>query len=321
MNSKDLFLIIGLIFTNLIHCTWKFGNTSNIMLVLSNNIGRCGLFLFVLFLGGYIYRNRQRSMQILVRLLSIYVVSFILNILVNCYLGIDLEIKSVLLEFVRGTPGNIWIIYGSIVFCVLMIFYERFVVLEDRKVIIIIGTVYSIIALVLFCYANIYSSFVSIDNGLILKLFHKILGTNRSPYILAIPFLFAGALLEEYHLKVTIAPTIALFIIWCVEVFFINLLTGNYNIYMTIVGMLSTVTMYTFIKSRLKIVGDLSAGSVTFYTLLFSIQYSVNSFVESVFKINMEWKSLTWYVLYCLIIVQIIYLIKVGEKNGKRSFD
>lgn len=61
-NNK--FAIIGLVFTQLIHCFWPYGKDSVFALIVANCIGRCGLFLFIIWLGDYIRirHNKKTAM-------------------------------------------------------------------------------------------------------------------------------------------------------------------------------------------------------------------------------------------------------------------
>lgn len=181
----------------------------------------------------------------------------------------------------------------------------------------------------LFCYANVYSGIISVDNGLILSVFYKILGTNRSPYVLALPFLMIGAYIEKYKLyknggiqKIVFA--IAFFLLWCVEVVFINLKTGNYNIYMTIIGALAVCCIYALLrKSVNNIEGYTISNKIfVFYICLFGVQYSMNRSVVYLLNLNSIENYLLWLTFYCGVTSVVIILFhKVGDKNDRKFIE
>lgn len=326
---EELFLVLGLLFTQLIHCTWELGKSSVVMLILANNVGRCGLFLFVCFIGGYIWETKEKINIHIKIILVIYVLAFINNEFVDLLTGTYSGIKSTVLSFIRGTPGNIWILYGALLFSVLIQINEKMNISIPSWCRKIIGG-YCIIAIFLFCYANVYSGFVSFDNGLIIRAFYKILGTNRSPYILAVPFLMLGAYIEKNCIykemsKYDIFKTITILLVWCIEVTFINRMTGNYNIHMTIVGAFSVYYIYAFLKSILykKETGSvIKSKRLYLYLFLFGIQFSLDRVVVYFFNLDGIGGRIIWFLSYCLVTLIIIRIINsCGEKYGKKSIE
>ncbi len=321
--GEEIFLIIGLLFTNLIHCSWIFGNTSESMLVLANNVGRGGLFLFILFLGSYIWKHKDNLNSLILQLLGIYVISFLFHIVTDCCVGSFSGIKGTFYQFIRGTPGNLWIVYGALVFSILVMVYERFNLNKHNKALILFGGGYCIVALTLFCYANVYSGFLSFDNGFIMKAFNKILGSDRSPYVLAIPFMLIGAYMEEKKSKkwkVKLLCPVLFFVLWCVEVLLIKRITANYNIYMTMIGAISVISLYMVLKNVFAEEKSVSKKILTFYVALFGIQYSCNRFIVYYFDLAFVWQYLVWFFCYCVLMIVIITLLhKAGENVDKEN--
>ncbi len=110
-------IIIGLIGTQLIHCTWLFGDTSTVMLILANNVGRCGLFLYIMYLGYYVQKYSDDLNKISIVAGISYIIGFTLNIFSDYIGGTYMSWKYLLGTFCRGTRGNIWVIYGLMFFC------------------------------------------------------------------------------------------------------------------------------------------------------------------------------------------------------------
>lgn len=310
-------LFLGIIGTQLIHCTWETGGDSLLCLILANNLGRGLLFILITFLGYWVSKHVDYIKRILISLITIYSTGFILNMAMEVVLGKTLGIKNIISQFVRGTPGNIWIIYGLIVFCVLIAIYKRINNPKIKQAIKLIGGGYSIVALCLFCYANTYSGIVSFDNGFILNVFYRVLGTNRSPYILGLPFMIFGGYLStsDKHyalLKNKIYVPIVLFIMWCAEVIFMYVRTGNINIHMTFFGILFVASIFSFIKNYFDDAIDFNIYIMSI--LLFAIQYSTTQMCFALFDIETLPMRLMFFVVYIFFIIT-IFVICNRRKN------
>lgn len=312
-----LVLFLGIIGTQLIHCTWETGDTSLLCLVLANNIGRGLLFILMTFLGYWISKNKDYLKQILIVLVTIYVTGFLFNVATEIVLSKTLSLKYLIGQFVRGTPGNIWIIYGLIVFCILIAVYQKVSNPKTKQAIKLIGGGYSIVALVIFCYANTYSGIVSFDNGFILKFFYRVLGTNRSPYVLGLPFMVLGGYISTFSkhdrsAKYSLYVPIVFFVMWCVEVYFIHAKTGNYNIYMSLFGGLFVARVFSLLSDYFDDTIDFKFFIVAL--LLFAIQYSTTQICFTLFSIDTLLLRLVFFVIYTLF-VAIVFMKYYRRKN------
>ena len=139
MVIEMLFPFLGILGTQLIHCTWEFGSSSLLCLVMANNIGRGMLFLFVTYLGYWAYKNRNKSYKNILILGIVYITWFFLNVIMEFITEKSVGLKNTVLQFVRGTPGDIWIIYGLLVFCVLLLLHDKITNSKIKKIIKIIG--------------------------------------------------------------------------------------------------------------------------------------------------------------------------------------
>ncbi|WP_051211879.1 acyltransferase [Butyrivibrio fibrisolvens] len=364
--SRNLFLIIGVFFTQLIHCTWPYGEDDDVLLLLANCVGRCGLFLFVIWIGDFIWLNRRRIKTITVLFFQIYVIGFALHCIKAFLTGeYFLSIRRMVHicgDFLRGTPGNIWIIYGGISICFLKCmtdcinapqshencFFTSEPVLCKKKgssdtnnttcpiavkpvnisVLANGGTAYSIIALFLFIYANIYMHIYTVDNGAVIYGFTRILGTNRPAIMLGVPFIIWGYRAHAYNFRrgTLIVVGGVSFVAWCVEDVLINKFLHIYNIHMTFVGAVCCMAIYLLIREKIHDnAGSHYTGFVAqtsrnnqnmqassseslkslsehcFLLLQFALQYSIQGMVSWCLNIHTKDSSIIWLAIYCVI--------------------
>lgn len=158
---------------------------------------------------------------------------------------------------------------------------------------------------------------MSFDNGFILNVFYRVLGTNRSPYILGLPFMIFGGYLStsDKHyalLKNKIYVPIVLFIMWCAEVIFMYVRTGNINIHMTFFGILFVASIFSFIKNYFDDAIDFNIYIMSI--LLFAIQYSTTQMCFALFDIETLPMRLMFFVVYIFFIIT-IFVICNRRKN------
>ena len=142
-----------------------------------------------------------------------------------------------------------------------------------------------------------------------LNLFYRILGTNRSPYILALPFMYLGASYAKTNNYITISQCqipIFVFFLWCLEVIVIQLKTGNYNIFMTLTGAVFIVSTFSYLENNY--VSFVNNRYVVLSLFLFSIQYSTTLMCFTMFNLSTLPLRITFFILYALFITTIFLI-------------
>lgn len=125
-SRRNHLLITGIIATMLIHATWIWGLDSITLDILANNIGRCGLFIFVLETGRLI-RVTSNKCLLLKKVSIIYILCFVIlnTVLIFTVGNVKIDIPDILKKLILGIDGNIWIIHGMLVILILVISCRR----------------------------------------------------------------------------------------------------------------------------------------------------------------------------------------------------
>lgn len=157
-----------------------------------------------------------------------------------------------------------------------------------------------------------------IDKGIIFKAFIHALGTNRPSIILEIPFLYFGYVsadwkLKKVHLSITIA--LLFFITWIIEIIALRQHLAMNNVYMTIIGAISTSLLWLCLKSSINLNNKIDYLSL----LIFGLQFSVHTFVVWICKINTILEYAILFISYTVVTLLLYFLISRRRQAPNES--
>lgn len=312
MLKNNFLLLFGIVATMLIHVTWKWGLDYLTLDILANNIGRCGLFIFVLEMGR-MCRESKDKLFLLKKISIIYLLCFVTynTVLILTKESSIISYFRIFGKFILGVDGNIWIIHGLLVFLAIVFFCDR-ITYQSRIKLLFIGAGYSTLALTVFVYANVYKNIWMFDNNIIFKLFKNILGSNRPSVVLAVPFLYLGYISKNIKINRTLLKYVCIItnIVWIAEITLLQQLYSMNNVYMTIIGAIGILSLYLLIKTD-----DYNYPEFEIALIIFGLQYTIHTFVIWAFDLSFVGEYLLWFCVYTAVIVPIYYFVSMIIKR------
>lgn len=229
---------------------FPFGDSNIVCCLLVNTIGRIGVFLMCCYIGKIISNNRFKLGICLLKYGLLYTISFLFFDSYNYFLTPwGITSKEILTNYILGTYGYIWILYGAVVFVTLLLL-NKFVSHIGFHVPLNFWILLAAGGVIAFVYLN-GNVILFRRNEILYNFTVNIFGTPRPAIIAACPFMLWGYVphrnISSNALKFFCFISGSL---WVGEIYFLHYLYGLYNIHLTLAGTAFIASLFILISSQ-----------------------------------------------------------------------